>query len=301
MSDDLNILTDAVVDIDGKEIAPAGAAVGKALLSAVAERGYGAGARQSVADAGLLADFAAAFDDPDLEQFFDPSLRERILSVIERLHLPEPVFRELDSMRLKSPILYAHSVATTVLAVRVVMEIVMKVDDLIKIAGGVLLKDIGMSRLTRQVGKNTDYLSKQEFHRIRKHPVVGLLLTTYYLGESIEGMIALRHHMRNGAGYPKWGGLKPSRLIDLIEVVDVFYAMISPRPFRPVPFNARGAVDELTQMTRDNQISEGAIKIFVMCMRQGALSSDAVDLTGERLGFVPESNFYGTGPEASEA
>lgn len=297
MPEDLNILTDAVLDIDGHEIAAAGVAIGKATLSSVAEKGFGTGARQSLADAGVLADFEAAFSDPDLENFFDNALQEKVLAVLARLTFPEPVFRELEAMRQKSPILYAHSVATTVLTVRVVMEIVIKTEDLVRIAAGVLLKDIGMTRVPRPVTKNKDFLSKQQFHHIRKHPVIGLLINTYYLGEGIEGMVALRHHMRNGAGYPKWGGLKPSKLIDLIEVVDIYYALISPRPFRPVPFDSRGAIDELTQMAKKAEISEDALRIFVMCLRSGHPNPESIDLSSERLGFVPESNFYGTGPE----
>ena len=294
MAEELNILTDAVSDIDDRTIAPAGAAVGRAMLKTVGERGLGTSPRMTVSEAGILPDFEAAVNDPGLALFFDNDLCERTVTTAARIAFSEPLFRELEALRRRDPLLYAHSVATAALTIRVTMEIVMKADDLARIGGATLVKDLGMTRIPRpQTGKQ--YLSKQQFHQIRKHPVIGLVLLTHYLGEGIEGMVALRHHMRNGSGYPRWGGLKPSKLIDLIEAVDVFYALISPRSFRPEPFDARGAIDELTQMAEQGQISRDSVRLLVMCLRQDRPDLGQVDLSSERQGFVPRENFYGTG------
>lgn len=296
MAEDLAILSQAVADIDGREIAPGGAMVGKSLLAAVANKGGGA-SQQSAADAGLLEDASKVYLDTDLAPLFEGDMRKRLLAVIAKIVLPEPVARELNAMRQTQPILYNHSVATMMITTRLAMEIVVKAEDLARIGRATLLKDIGMTRVAQPLKQNRDYLNRQEFHQIRKHPVLGLLINTYYLGEGIEGMVALRHHMRNGAGYPQWAGLKPSRLIDIVEAVDIFYALISPRSFRPQPFDVRGALDEMTTMTNKGELNTEAVRLLVSCFRADRPDLSQINLSNERLGFVPESNFYGTGPQ----
>lgn len=295
MSEDLTTLTSPIVDIDDREVAPTGVTVGRGFLAAIAGKGRGPGSEAALAETDIPADLTTFAAEPEIEGLFDGELAMRIRGLAQRITMPEAVLREIEAMRATMPIFYHHSLATTAITLRVCLEVTVKVDELVRIGRAVLLKDLGMTRIPAALTRNRDFLTKQEFYQISKHPILGLVLNTWYFGEGLEGMIALRHHMRNGHGYPRWPGLRPSKLVDIIEAVDVFYALISPRPFRPEPFDVRGAIDELTQMVSRGEIGEEAIRLLVAGFRTDKPMAAQVRLATDRQGFVPQSNFYGRG------
>lgn len=298
MSEDLVFLSRDIHDVDGHRIAPAGAMVGKSLLDAIA----GGGASETwvaLSDTDIPAELDNVFQEEDLPPFFGNEFEKRLSRLVSRIECPDPARRELDLLRNDLPILFHHSLATTCISLRLCLEVTAKAEDLIKIGRANLFKDIGMTRIPREITRNRDYLTRREYTEIARHPALGLLLNTYYFGEGLEGMVALRHHMRNGAGYPTWAGLKPSKLVDIIETVDIFYALISPRPFRPDPYDVRGAFDQMTQMVQSGELSEEALKLLVSCYRSDKPLMQQVSLSDEQLGFIPETNFYGMGPRES--
>lgn len=295
MSEDLTTLTHPIVDVDGREVAPAGVTVGRDFLAMIAGKGRPPGAEATLDETEVPDDLATFAGEPELAGLFDGELAARIRGLCAKVSVPEPVLRELTAMRDNMPIYYHHALATTAITLRLCLEMTVKTDELVKIARGVLLKDLGMTRIATTLVRNRDYLTRQEFHQISKHPIIGLVLNTWYFGEGLEGMIALRHHIRNGHGYPRWPGLKPSRLIDIIEVVDIFYALLSPRPFRPEPYDVRGALDELTAMAERGEIGADALRLLIAGFRAEKPAACEVSLSTERHGFVPQANFYGLG------
>jgi HD-GYP domain-containing protein (c-di-GMP phosphodiesterase class II) len=295
VSEDLTTLTLPISDIDGNQVAPAGVTVGRDFLAAIAGKGRPNGAEASLDETEIPADLAAFAGEPELAGLFDSEIAGRVRGLCAKVAVPEPVLRELIAMRDNMPLYYHHALATTAITLRLCLEMTVKSEELVKIARGVLLKDIGMTRIPTTLVRNRDFLTRQEFHQISKHPIIGLVLNTWYFGEGLEGMIALRHHIRSGRGYPRWPGLKPSRLIDIIEVVDVFYALLSPRPFRPEPYDVRGALDELTTMAERGEIGADALRLLVAGFRSEKPAAHEVSLSGERHGFVPQANFYGLG------
>jgi response regulator RpfG family c-di-GMP phosphodiesterase len=201
--------------------------------------------------------------------------------------MPEPVFRELEGMRDISVGLYHHTLATTFLATRLVLEYIFFADDIIKVASAALTRDIGMTRLPAALLKNTDHLSKQEFFRIKRHPVVSLVLLTYYIGDGLNSLVGFRHHDgRNRAG-------SPSKLIDLITMVDIFNALVSPRTFRTRCYDVRGALDLLSDMVKQGEMNEDLVKLLVATYRKGNQKAREIVLSQEKLGFAPSENYYG--------
>jgi HD-GYP domain-containing protein (c-di-GMP phosphodiesterase class II) len=295
-AEDVFFLKNPILEQGGGEITPGGVMVGPELLKAIAGKGK-KGMDLPLINSPIAGDFEPVFSEEDLKPFFDLTMRSRVLGVLEKLFLPEALLNELIYLRSELPFLYHHSLATTILFLRLLLEIVFKVEDLVRAGRAVLLKDIGMSRIPPDLHRNRDHLTLGEFVEIQRHTLIGLVIHTYYLGESLEGMVALRHHMRNGYGYPPWKGLKPSRLMDLVEVVDIFYALISPRPFRPIPYDVRGAVDELTEMAKRGEVGEESLKLLVACLRHDRPEAFQLTLSEKRLGFVPKENFYGVGRE----
>jgi len=295
MTESLFFLLKPLSDLHGNTIVPQGVMISKELLKEVAKKG-GGDLEVHLGSTPIFSDFEPILEEEEIAPLIGKDLRDRILPILERVPLPEAVVEEIWNMRLHLPLLYHHSLATTVLFLRTLMEVVFKTQDLIQSVRANLLKDLGMTRIPEELHRNQDHLSMKEYIEIQRHTLLGLLLNTYYFGEGLEGMIALRHHMRNGHGYPPWRGLKPNFLVHLVEVVDIFYALISPRPFRKVPYDVRGALDELTDMAKRGEVGTEALKLFVSLFRKDRPEPGKVVFSEKKLGFIPRENFYGIGP-----
>ncbi len=287
MSNDGFILTEDIRDIAGATVLPSGSVVTKAVLKKV-DAGRPSFPAHELKSREIFEDFKALLDEPNYRATLpNDELREKVLRYLGRITLPEPVFEELARMRDMSVILYHHTLATTFLATRLVLEYIFFADDVIKVASATLTRDIGMTRLPPELLKNTDHLSRQEYFRIKRHPVVSLVLLTWYMGDGLNTLVGLRHH----DGGKRQGS--PSKLMDLITMVDIFNALISPRSFRTRCFDVRGALDVLNDMVRNGQANVDLLKLLVATYRTGHETARSIVLSKEKLGYAPSENFYG--------
>ena len=84
---------------------------------------------------------------------------------------------------------------------------------------------------------------------VREHPIYSFCLLTYYgYDESdLNAIVAYEHHENLlGTGYPR--GVVPELLLSqIIQIGDIFDALISARPFRPakIPEQAKEIIDEM--------------------------------------------------------
>lgn len=281
------ILTEDILDVDGKLVLPTGSVVTKAVLKKV-EEGRPSFPLVELKTRDIYEDFVALAEEPNYKATLPTDeVRQKVLRYLGRISLPEPLFRELEDMRDKSVILYHHTLATTFLATRLVLEYIFFADDIIKVASAALTRDVGMIRLPPALLKNTDRLTKQEFFRIRRHPVVSMVLLTYYVGDGLNALVGFRHHDgKNRSG-------SPSKLIDLITMVDIFNALVSPRSFRTRAFDIRGALDLLSEMVKIGEMNEDLVKLLVATYRKGNQKVREIVLSEEKLGFSPSENYYG--------
>jgi HD-GYP domain-containing protein (c-di-GMP phosphodiesterase class II) len=287
MSKENLILTDDILDVGGQPVLATGSVVTKAVLKKVeAQRPSFPAAELKTRD--IYEDFVALLEEPNYKATLpSEDVRQKVLRYLGRITLPEPIFQELEGMRDQSVILYHHTLATTFLATRLVLEYIFFADDIIKVASAALTRDIGMTRLPPDLLKNTDHLSKQEFFRIKRHPVVSMVLLTHYLGDGLNALVGFRHHDgRNRAG-------SPSKLIDLITMVDIFNALVSPRSFRTRCYDVRGALDLLSDMVTSGEMNEDLVKLLVATYRKGNQTARDIVLSQEKLGFAPSENYYG--------
>ncbi len=281
------ILTEDIRDIDGNPVLPAGSVVNKTVLKKV-EQSRPAFAGVELKTRVLYEDFESLVEEASYKATLPTNdVRNKVLRYLGRITLPEQLFREIEQMRDQSLIVYHHTLATTFLATRLVLEYIFFADDVIKVASAALTRDVGMTRLPAELLKNTDHLSKQEYHRIKRHPIVSMVLLTHYLGDGLNSLVGLRHH--DGR---KRGG-NPSKLMDLMTMVDIFNALISPRTFRTRAFDVRGALDVLTEMVKKGEMNEDLVKLLVATYRKGNERARQIVLSGEKLGYAPTENFYG--------
>jgi len=110
-----------------------------------------------------------------------------------------------------------------------------------------LLHDVGMMKVKEEVFTKHAALDQEEWEQVKGHPIEGaLLLTKEVVLRDVVARVALEHHEKpDGTGYP--AGKKKSEThlyARLINVVDTYGAMVSPRAHRlaMLPYQAMRVV-----------------------------------------------------------
>jgi putative nucleotidyltransferase with HDIG domain len=98
-----------------------------------------------------------------------------------------------------------------------------------------ILHDVGMMKVKEEVFTKHAALDHEEWEQVKGHPVEGaLLLTKEVVLRDVVARVALEHHEKpDGTGYPH--GKKKEEIhlyARLINVVDTYGAMVSPRAHR---------------------------------------------------------------------
>lgn len=110
-----------------------------------------------------------------------------------------------------------------------------------------LLRDIGKLAISDDVLQKQDFLTRQEYEIVRRHPIVGARIVEPLKGLS-EALPLIRHHHErwDGKGYPD--GLAGSDIpfgARIVGLVDAFYAMIRRRPYADRARGLRYAREEI--------------------------------------------------------
>lgn len=106
-----------------------------------------------------------------------------------------------------------------------------------------LLHDLGKVKLPQEIIKKTSSLTREEWEQMKLHTVYGAqaLLTSPNLNK-ICTVVALEHHLYlDGSGYPNLPMVKKPHVFSrMVQVVDVYDALTSQRPYRKptLPDNA---------------------------------------------------------------
>ncbi|WP_126428694.1 HD-GYP domain-containing protein [Brevibacillus marinus] len=132
---------------------------------------------------------------------------------------------------------------------------------------GGILHDIGKIGIEDNILKKEGKLSREEYHKIKQHPVIGYHIVKQ-AGVFPELLPAIRHHHEryDGKGYPDGlSGQEIPLIARILALSDAFDAMVSDRPYRKgVP------VEHALQIIRDNagtQFDQALAEIFVRLVR----------------------------------
>jgi len=110
--------------------------------------------------------------------------------------------------------------------------------------------------------------------------------------------VARDHHERRyGSGYPLGARLE-DRLVEIVAVSDIYDALISPRPYRPVSYDNRSALEELTEIADRGVIGWDVLTLLVALNRRDKPHIAECHVSMEKRGRPPAGNVYGiTAPE----
>ncbi len=129
---------------------------------------------------------------------------------------------------------YTHSVNVTGVGTLFAQNLGFGVKDLKGFCSGILLHDIGKTRISTDILNKKGKLTKEEFEQIRKHPELGVeVLEETGSDFKEEFIITLQHHENDdGSGYPY--GLKENEIHHcgkIARIIDEYDALTTNRPY----------------------------------------------------------------------
>lgn len=129
---------------------------------------------------------------------------------------------------------YAHSIRASILATVFGRHIGLPKEVLENLAAGVLMMDIGKSRMPRSMLMGSQPLTADEDAEMRRHVEYGvqMLRGSEDVDDQIIGIVQYHHERYDGSGYPFGlaGGQIPL-LARIAGIVDTYDAITSPRPW----------------------------------------------------------------------
>jgi HD-GYP domain-containing protein (c-di-GMP phosphodiesterase class II) len=154
--------------------------------------------------------------------------------VTEVIQNRDAMVHSLD-MRTYDDYIFGHSVNVCVLSLLTALSLDYNEAKLIDLALGVLLHDLGMLAVPREILLKVGNLTKEEAEEVQKHVDTGFEALRRKRDISTPAAhIAYQHHERyDGNGYPRQ--LKGEEIHEysrIATVADVFDALVSDRPYR---------------------------------------------------------------------
>ena len=227
--------------------------------------------------------------------FSDEEMIAEIMAMMETARLPVPVLQSLDYFKEHDYHTYCHSLMVFVLSTLLAKELIPDKHDWIQETTAGPTHDIGKTCVPLKVLKKTTPLTRRERSMLDHHTAAGYVLLTYFHKDpkNLAAVVARDHHERkDGSGKPRGIHLR-DRVVEIIVACDVYDALISPRPYRPVSYDNRTALEEITRMAEKKQIGWEVAKALVSFNRKKRPLYSETDISQEKRGTPPAMNLYG--------
>lgn len=171
---------------------------------------------------------------------------------------------QLTDIRLNDSYTFTHSVNVAILATMLGLLCRYSKGNLMDLALGGFLHDIGKTTIPPEILAKTSRLSQNEYDIIRMHPEAGRqkLHNLNLPISALVSTIAAQHHEHiDGSGYPNHlSGNHVHRFARIVAIADVYDALTSDRPYKKAysPFVAY----KLMTMCSAGQFDEELLRLF---------------------------------------
>ncbi|MEF9426952.1 MAG: HD domain-containing protein [Candidatus Mariimomonas ferrooxydans] len=227
--------------------------------------------------------------------FTGPGTMTGLINFIKNIRLDITLLQSLDYFRENDFYTYRHSLLVFALASLMSQRLISGHNGRIIEASTGPTHDIGKICVPLNILKKSTPLARTEWGVLEHHVIAGYVLLSFYLKEaqSISSIVARDHHERkDGSGYPR-GICQDDIMVELIAVCDVYDALISQRPYRPVSYDNRTALEEITSMAKKNKIGWETVKVLIALNRKNKPQPRDINISNENRGIPPENNVYG--------
>ncbi|MGR3293588.1 MAG: HD-GYP domain-containing protein [Candidatus Scalindua sp.] len=180
---------------------------------------------------------------------------------------------------------YTHSVNVAAVGTLFAQSIGLGEDELKSFCSGILLHDVGKTRISTDILNKKGKLTNEEFTRVKKHPELGVvILKETGNGFTEEYTITLQHHENaDGSGYPHGLNNREIKLCSKIaHIIDVYDALTTDRSYAKAvrPFAALVEMKEKMSNCFDKEIFSDFIRFLGPYVQRGSQRKS------DRLQFV---------------
>jgi HD-GYP domain-containing protein (c-di-GMP phosphodiesterase class II) len=220
---------------------------------------------------------------------------EEVTTMLDKVPTLIPVLQALDYFKVEDYHTYCHSLMVFALAALISRDLLSDDQEWTRIISAGPTHDIGKVCVPLQILKKATPLTRAERSMLDHHILAGYVLLSYFHGdpEDFAAIMARDHHERkDGSGKPR-GIQIVDRAVEIVVACDVYDALISPRPYRPVSYDNRTALDEITKMAEMNKIGWDILQALIAHSRKEKPKFDEVKVSSEKRGTPPSQNVHG--------
>jgi HD-GYP domain-containing protein (c-di-GMP phosphodiesterase class II) len=232
---------------------------------------------------------------PYAQIFSDKKQIHNLLALIETVRFSVPILQSLDYFRQHDLYTYTHVLMVFALSTLLAKDLIPDYQDCIRLSATGPTHDIGKICVPLNVLKKTTPLTKTERNFLEHHAAAGYVLFSYYYRniQHLACEVALDHHeRRDSSGYPRGIPLKDP-LVEIIAVSDIYDALIMPRPYRSGAYDNRTALEEITELAKQNKVGWDVVKALIAHHRKSHPPYKEMTISAERRGTPPSYNVYG--------
>jgi HD-GYP domain-containing protein (c-di-GMP phosphodiesterase class II) len=227
--------------------------------------------------------------------FQDKKQIHDLMNLIETVRFSIPILQSLDYFREHDLYTYTHVLMVFALSTLLAKDLIPDYQECIRLSATGPTHDTGKISVPLHILKKTTPLTKTERGFLEHHTVAGYVLLSYYCKNTqhLACKVAFDHHeRRDGSGYPRGIPLKDP-LVEIIAVSDIFDALIMPRPYRSSAYDNRTALEEITEMAKQNKVGWDVVKALIAHHRKPHPAYKEMIISAEKRGTPPSYNVYG--------
>jgi HD-GYP domain-containing protein (c-di-GMP phosphodiesterase class II) len=294
-----NITTEfPVTTLDGTELLPAGTVLTEKILQGLAHSNTTPSNEflQLMDYGGIRQDLLIFIKYPPYHIVFsDQEENEKIFKILGTVRLPLPVLESMDYFKKNDFQTYRHTLMVFIISVLLAEMITPDSKEPFGCAFIGSSHDIGKTCVPLEILKKKTPLTKNEHKYLKHHAVAGYVLLSYFLKNhnSFIARLARDHHERkDGSGYPL-GIAQTDTMVEIVAVADVYDALLMPRSYRPISYDNRTALEEMTRMAERGAIGWDVVKALIARNRLEKPSYKDLVIPREKRGSAPSGNLYG--------
>jgi len=227
--------------------------------------------------------------------FSDEEDVAEVMALMDHVQFTQPILDSVQYFREYDPYTYRHILMVFAYSTLLSKDLIPHYRSRIWEAATGPLHDFGKICVPVEILQKRSPLTREERNNLEHHTKAGYVLLCYYSQDigNLAARVARNHHeRRNGSGYPQGINLD-DRLVEIVAVCDIYDALTSKRPYRPVSFDNRSALEEITMMAEKNEVSWDIVQALVAHNRQRKTHFTECNVSMEKRGIPPPNNVYG--------
>lgn len=286
-----------VYNLEHRVLLPAGELLTPEVLNELISTSKGTSYKTiSFLDYGTIyQDLLRILRKPPYDRIFEKLNKKVVMTLMKKIHFIEPALKFLDYFKENDFYTYRHLLVVFAMAINLARDLLEKPEDWITALMAGTMHDFGKVCVPLEVLQKNEPLTRSERGILEHHALAGYVILSYFLQnhQSFSAQVARDHHERkDGSGYPLGISLK-DRMVEIIAVCDVYDALLSPRPYRPTPFDNRTALEEITEMAKQGKLSWDVVQTLISHNRKDRPPFQECEVSTEKRGTPPADSIYG--------